>query len=186
MIFETFEKKTAAASECGLVWHTADCCRWGDWQMETTYPGLWPCKGTSFWTFVIIMDAACSLLTFLRWIVKHFMTFVVSCYSNAEVRYFVTHCKTTAGQLTWYSVLLKLASYMREHWTLETLCRFCVPKIVDSDQYLLKLFKNMAGVRFFNHSVETLAVFIVVWPWALTFWHSGQCMLSHCHRVYVY
>jgi len=27
MTFETFEKQTAAASECSLVWHTADSCQ---------------------------------------------------------------------------------------------------------------------------------------------------------------
>ena len=34
-------------------------------------------------------------------------------------------------------------------WRLETLCRFSV-QIVNSDQYLLKLFDNFVGVRFFE------------------------------------
>jgi len=38
--------------------------------------------------------------------------------------------------------------------TLQSLCRFSVPKITDIDQYLLKVFANIAGVRnFLNHSV---------------------------------
>jgi len=40
MIFETSERPAAAASECGLVWYTADSCRWGDWRMERH---LWAC-----------------------------------------------------------------------------------------------------------------------------------------------
>jgi len=36
MTFETLERPTAAASECGLVWHTADSCQWGDQWMETS------------------------------------------------------------------------------------------------------------------------------------------------------
>jgi len=69
MISETFETTTAAASECGLVWRTADSCQWGDWRMETSL-GLCPCKGTPFWTFVVVMDAECFLLglSFSRWI----------------------------------------------------------------------------------------------------------------------
>jgi len=30
MIFQTFKKTTAAASECGLVCYTADSCHWGN------------------------------------------------------------------------------------------------------------------------------------------------------------
>jgi len=37
---------------------------------------------------------------------------------------------------------------------LETLHRFCVPKIIDTDQYLLKIFKKYnRGPVFLNHSV---------------------------------
>jgi len=67
MIFETFESPTAAASECGLVWRTADSCQWGDWQMEMTSLGFRPWNGMPFWTFVAIMVAACLLLTFACW-----------------------------------------------------------------------------------------------------------------------
>ena len=34
-------------------------------------------------------------------------------------------------------------------WTSQTHCLFCVPKIVDIDQYLLKSFENITGVRSF-------------------------------------
>jgi len=37
--------------------------------------------------------------------------------------------------------------------SLDTHCRFCLPKIIDIDQHLMKLFENIAGVQFFNHSV---------------------------------
>ena len=50
--------------------------------------------------------------------------------------------------LSWYPVSSKLASYTWEHSTLETQCVFCVPKIVDIDQYLLESFENITGVRF--------------------------------------
>jgi len=45
MTSETFERPTAAAFECTFVCNTADSCRWGDWRMETTSPGLcsWNC-----------------------------------------------------------------------------------------------------------------------------------------------
>jgi len=33
--------------------------------------------------------------------------------------------------------------------TFETLFKFCLPKIIDTDQYLLKLSENIAGVQFF-------------------------------------
>jgi len=39
-------------------------------------------------------------------------------------------------------------------WTSETHCLFCVPQIANINQYLLKSFENLTGVRFFNHSVE--------------------------------
>jgi len=48
MTVETFERPTAAASECSLVWCTADSCWWGDWRMETTSPGLYPWNGRHF------------------------------------------------------------------------------------------------------------------------------------------
>jgi len=51
MTFETFEKPTAAVSECSLVWRTAESCRWGNWQMATSL-GLCLWNGTPFWTFV--------------------------------------------------------------------------------------------------------------------------------------
>jgi len=54
MTFETFERPNAAASECGLVWRTADSCHWGNWRMESTFPGLCPWNGTLFWTFIAI------------------------------------------------------------------------------------------------------------------------------------
>ena len=38
-------------------------------------------------------------------------------------------------------------------WTLETICWFCLSNVIDIDQYLLKLFENIVGVQFFNHSV---------------------------------
>jgi len=40
MISKTSEKTTNAASDCSLVWRTADCCRRGDWRMEMTSLGL--------------------------------------------------------------------------------------------------------------------------------------------------
>jgi len=54
LTFETFEKQTAAVSECGLIWHTADSCQRGNWWMETTSPGLCPWNGMPLWTFVAI------------------------------------------------------------------------------------------------------------------------------------
>jgi len=48
MIFETFERTTVAASECSLVWHTADSCQWGDWRMETTFSACVHAKGHHF------------------------------------------------------------------------------------------------------------------------------------------
>ena len=65
-------------------------------RMETSL-GLCPCKGTPFWTFVIIMDAKCSLLTLSRW---KFMTVVVSCYRNARVRFLDIQCKISAVAFT--------------------------------------------------------------------------------------
>ena len=49
-----------------------------------------------------------------------------------------------------YPVLSKLISYLLKLWRL---CRFCVPKIIDIDQDLLKLFENIMGPVFLNHSV---------------------------------
>jgi len=77
---------------------------WSDVQQtvvdETTgddISGLCLCKRTPF---VLTMDAECPLLTFSRWLAEYFMTIVVSCYSNAGVRYFNTQCKVTAVKLT--------------------------------------------------------------------------------------
>jgi len=55
--------------------------------------------------------------------------------------------------LSWYPVSSKVVSYTCEHRRL--LLIICT-KIVDIDQYLLKLFENITGVRFFNHSVYML------------------------------
>ena len=44
--------------------------------------------------------------------------------------------------LSWYPVSSELASYTCEHWKFIALS---VPKIVDIDQYLLKLFENITG-----------------------------------------
>jgi len=71
--FETIERLTTAASRCSLVWCTEGSCQWGDWRMESTSPGLCPCKGTPFSTPVVIMDATCRMLTFPRWMAEHFM-----------------------------------------------------------------------------------------------------------------
>jgi len=71
-LWMTFERPTAAVSECGLVWQTTDSCQWGNWRMEMTYPGLCPWNGMPFWTFVAIMVAACPLLTFSCWMVERF------------------------------------------------------------------------------------------------------------------
>jgi len=49
-------------------------------------------------------------------------------------------------------------------WTLETHCLLSVPKIVDIDQYLLKLFENMTGVRFFESLCRLLV--LLRWAWA--------------------
>jgi len=50
--------------------------------------------------------------------------------------------------LSWYPVSSKLVSYT--YVTLETRCLLYVPKIVDIDQYLFKLFENITAVRFFE------------------------------------
>jgi len=41
---------TEAALGGGLVWPTADCCRWCNRRMEKTSPGLCSSKGTALWT----------------------------------------------------------------------------------------------------------------------------------------
>ena len=72
MIFETLQRRTAAAHSC----------RWGDWRIKTS-PGLCPCKGTPFWTFVVILDATYPLLHFLvKWL-NMLWYILITYYNNA-------------------------------------------------------------------------------------------------------
>jgi len=79
LIRETFERTTEATSVSGLVWHTADCCWWGDWWMEIKSLGSCPYKWVAFWTFIVISDIASRLLTFntkqlnISWQLWHIM-----------------------------------------------------------------------------------------------------------------
>jgi len=82
----------------------------------------------------------CPLLTFSQWMADRFLTVGVSSYSNAGF-HFLTHIKL---------VFCLIKTRKLHTWTLETLCRFCAPKIIDIDLYLLKLFKNMTGVQFWT------------------------------------
>ena len=45
-----------AALVGGLVWPTADRCRWRNRRMEKTSPGLRSSKGTALWTSAVISD----------------------------------------------------------------------------------------------------------------------------------
>ena len=95
-----------------LLWTDAATDKWRWWFLACINA-----KGCHFNIFVI-MNKTCALLTFSRWIAKHFTS---SCY------------------IFW----LKFS-------TTTTLCRFCVPKIIDIDHYLLKFFENIAIM--FKHS----------------------------------
>ena len=53
---------------------------------------------------------------------------------------------------------LFIKTHKLQMWTLETLRRFSVQKIINIGQYLLKLFENVVGVRFFWTSVYTYTV----------------------------
>jgi len=44
---------TEAALGGGLVWLTADRCRWCNRRMEKTSPGLCSSKGTALWTSAV-------------------------------------------------------------------------------------------------------------------------------------
>ena len=62
-------------------------------------------------------------------------------------------------------------------WTLETLCRFSVQKIITIGQYLLKLFENFVGSGFLNHSVDK--------DRDIVFWLSLRLCWRMCVHVYV-
>jgi len=51
---------------------------------------------------------------------EYFMTVVIFCYVSAEVWFLDTHSVSGCYNidLSWYSVLLKLANYICEHWGL--------------------------------------------------------------------
>jgi len=53
--------------------------------------------------------------------------------------------------LSWYTVLSKLASHKCENWRI--FVDFLYQKTINIGQYLLKIFEIFVGVRFFEHSV---------------------------------
>jgi len=139
---------TASTSECGLVWVHSRLLPMRRLTNGDDISGL---------VSVQLMDAILnicsnnrcsstrSVLTFSRWMAEHFLTVEVSCYS------LLTQCKIAAVELTYGKLVLRFIKTRKLHkltWISETLYRFCVSKFVDIDQYLLKLFKNMTGVRF--------------------------------------
>ena len=81
---------------------------------------LCPCRGTSFWIFVVISTVACLLLTFSRLMVIHVTTVVVSCSRKCRCPGFLTHthCVNACYEinLSWYPVSSELASCICEHW----------------------------------------------------------------------
>jgi len=44
--------------------------------------------------------------------------------------------------------------FQATHLTLDSLCRFCLPKITDIDRYLVKLFQKYNSDLVFNNIVE--------------------------------
>ena len=78
--------------------------------------------------------------------------------------------KTTRIGAVWnrsklYQILFQQNSQLHM-WTSETHCVFCVPKIMDIDQYLLKSFENITGVRFFWISVDwSVTSLPMLLPW---------------------
>ena len=118
LIRETFERTTEATSVSGLVWHTADCCWWGDWRMEIMSLGSCPYKWVAFWTFIVISDIASRLLTFytkqlnISWQLWHIM-FHVKISGNAP--FFLCCCSylftfLLSSQFYWH-IRLKSTAY---------------------------------------------------------------------------
>jgi len=79
--------------------------------------GLCPCRGTSFWTFVVIQTIACLRLTWSLWMA---INAVVSCYSKCTGPSFSTHSVNTCYKINlgWYPVSSKLMGYTCEQWRL--------------------------------------------------------------------
>ena len=85
-------------------------------------------------------------------------------------------------------------------WTLETFCRFSLPKFIAIDQYLFNLFENIIGVWFLNHGVVMGWAFLpsVLWRcwlggrkgiknWIVGCWHGylsvANCSWCQCHSL---
>jgi len=66
--------------------------------------------------------------------------------------FFDTECKIATEELTSAGTLF----YQNSQATCVNIgdCRFCLPTIIDIDQYLLKLFQNIIGIFFLNHSIQ--------------------------------
>ena len=75
------------------------------------------------------------------------MIIVVSCYSDAGIRFFDTHCKWL--QCNWprqVPCFINLAVYKCKHW--RVLVDFLYKKLINTGQYLLVIWKSIRGLFF--------------------------------------
>jgi len=123
MIFETFERRTAAVSECDL-WHTADSCQWGEW---------WCSQLVSMHS-----DAILNLTQHVVW--KHYHVEWLNTYY--DLLFLVTVMQRSIFwhsvncyygiNLGWYRIIKILTLHMRTLWTL---CRFFHQKLILTNVY---------------------------------------------------
>ena len=135
--------------------------------METTSLSLYPCKGTPFRTSVVILDATCPLLHFHdEWL--NILWFVLITYYNNGWVWILTQCKWLL--CNWPKLVpcfIKILNYICEHWRL--FCRFHLPKIIDTDEYLLVIWKYSRGPFFNKHVVLD---------------HQGGLLFLNTHFIY--
>ena len=147
MISERFKITTAAASECGLVWHTAHSYRWGDWRVTNgdDISGLESVQRDA--NLYIYCNNGCRMFSVniftLNWL--NSLWLVVSCYSNAGVRFLDTRYKIAAVTLFHQNSQTAYLNVTESSYDVDCMYQ----KLLILINICWSYFENMAGVRFF-------------------------------------